>query len=175
MLVKSNSTRLPGKNTLEFHGKPMYQVNLDKMLEIFDDVYVSTNDMDIFKQVCFTKAHPIMRPQHWTGEEPNIKVYQHALNYMKDCDGIVAVQANSPTIEKSIIMRVKEAMQDHSEVMTSHEDMAIYGSVWGVERHTLINYDDPYKPRPTVLIVDKSIDIHTPADYEQALSVKIEQ
>lgn len=165
LLVKSQSKRLPNKNTLLIDGQPMWQINTKKCLVIFDKTYVSSDSDEILKQAEELGAIPIKRSEELCGDTPNITVYKHALQFI-DADAIVAVQANSPTIDHDIIKRVKDRVEGGiSEVMTCHEDCSIYGSVWGLSREKIENYDDPYNPEPTVLIVDKSIDVHDNNDY----------
>lgn len=172
MLVKANSKRLPKKNTLDFHGKPMYQVNLEKCLQIFDEVYISSEDYEILDYAQILGAIPILRPEKLCGETPNILVYKHAMRTMKSY-GFVAVQANSPTIEPRIIIKAKQYLENGgTEVMTCYpmgHDNPIYGSVWGMTKDRLKHYKDPYKPEPDFLIDDLSRDIHLESDYYRAL------
>jgi hypothetical protein len=55
------------------------------------------------------------------------------------------------------------------EVMTCHQDLKIYGSIWAISTNRLRNYGDPYKPTPQVLIVDSSTDIHTTENFNEAI------
>lgn len=165
ILAKSDSTRLPNKNTLPVNGEPMFLTNVRKCLKIFDEVYVSSDSVDILEQAMKVGAIPIKRGKDLCGDIPNIPVYRHAQQYM-DADIIVAVQANSPTLSPHIISDIKFLMErGHDEVMTCHEDYSIYGSVWALNKRRLAEYDNFYNPCPNVLIVDKSIDIHTKKDY----------
>lgn len=170
MLVKRHSKRLPNKNILPINGEPMFVVNLKKCLEIFTKVYVSTDDYEIYREAEKLGAHAILRDDELCGDTPNIPVYQHAMEYM-DCDAFVAVQANSPTIDKSVITSCyAELLLGALEVITVHEDGGIYGSCWGMTRDRLENYEDPYNPQPDVLILDTSVDIHSERDYNLAIS-----
>ena len=149
----------------------MFLVNTKKCLELFDSVYVSSDSREILKQAEEIGAIPILRSEELCGDIPNIPVYQHALRIMpKDIQGIVAVQANSPTVPSGVIEKVKILMNEGAkEVMTCHPDHELYGSVWGISRDTLNSYTDFYNPQPVVRIIDHSIDIHTSADYVRAL------
>lgn len=170
MLVKGDSKRLPGKNLLDFHGVPMFVVNLKKCLKIFDKVYVSTDSPKIAIIARRYKAEIIFRSPKLCGDIPNIPVYKHALEKMRKCDGIIAVQANSPTIKPATIEIVKSLMENnYQEVMTCDKDLNIYGSVWALTKERLKKYKNPYKPKPEALIQDLSTDIHTLADYQSAL------
>jgi molybdopterin-guanine dinucleotide biosynthesis protein A len=170
ILAKKNSSRLPNKNTLDFKGKPMFLVNVEKCLKLFKHVYVSSDDLSILAQAEKAGAKPIMRNESLCGDCPNIPVYQQALLYMPKVKGIVAVQANSPTIKEEVIKKVIKLIKKNNEVMTCHRDGDIYGSVWAIKTHILQNYGDPYKPYPNEVVIDNSIDIHTESDYQLALT-----
>jgi len=149
----------------------MFLINVEKCLSLFDEVYVSSDSWDILKQALLADARPIKRGEELCGDTPNIPVYQHALKFMKDVDGIVAVQANSPNIKTEVIKKCKEYLeQGYQEVMTCYDenpDNKVYGSVWAITKERLLNYGDPYKPNPDMLVNDESIDIHTIEDYNK--------
>lgn len=180
LLVKSQSKRLPNKNTLDFYGVPMFVVNLKKCLDIFDDVYVSSDDIGILTTAMKYGARTILRNEELCGDTPNITVYKHAINeiekyYDADVEAIVAVQANSPTIDPEIIRKAKDVIESEKyvEVMTcwpENPDNPIYGSVWALTKDKLNNYGDPYKPEPDFLIDDISVDIHILEDYNKAIN-----
>lgn len=169
ILAKSSSKRLPGKNTLPFNGKPMFLINVEKCLKIFNEVYVSSDSLEILEVALKAGAIPIKRSKELCGDTPNIPVYRHAMKVM-DCDAFVAVQANSPTVNPDIIEKAKKILESgFQEVMTTDDNNLIYGSVWGMTKERLQNYGDPYVPTPDALIPDPSVDIHTQQDYELAL------
>lgn len=148
----------------------MFLWNVEKCLKIFDKVYVSSDDPEILFLAWNAGATCIERGPELGGETPNIPVYQHALKHMEDTDAIVAVQANSPTIDSYLIYKAKTyLMNGVSEIMTCHPDCSIYGSIWALTRDRLLNYGDPYDPQPNVLWVDSSIDIHDEDDLKKAL------
>lgn len=167
ILAKSDSKRLPNKNTLLVHGRPMFVRNLHKCKKIFGKVYVSSDSMDILKIALENGGDPILRGQELCGDVPNIPVYKHALKYI-DEDIVVAVQANSPTIDENLIRMARKIMSlGCNELMTCHPNYSLYGSIWGFTRERIKNYIDPYRPTPEVLIVDNSIDVHTEKDYNE--------
>ena len=172
ILAKSESKRLPNKNTLDFNGEPMFMVNVIKCLKLFKKVYVSSDDADILEIAYNAGAIPILRGKSLCGDTPNIPVYQHALSVMRTIPkGIVAIQANSPNIGELTIAEVIRAINIYDEVMTCHRDETLYGSAWGIKTDRILNYGDPYKPDPDYLVWDDSIDIHTKKDYKLALSI----
>lgn len=148
----------------------MWQVNTEKCLNLFDKVYVTSDDIELLHEAWAMGAIPIERGEELCGDTPNIPVYQHALERMGDVDAIVAVQANSPTIHPNVIEVTKHLMSmGVHEVMTCHPDRSIYGSVWAISAEKLKNYGDPYDPRPWVYLVDNSVDIHTEEDFQEAV------
>lgn len=176
LLVKSDSKRLPGKNIMDFKGKPMFVWNLEKCLKIFPEVYVSSDSEEILEIAEKNGAIGILRGKELCGDTPNIPVYQHALRRMRKSDGIVAVHANNPTIEIGTIETVKKCLEmGAEEVMTCHpiqhhdsykeQGSKIYGSVWGLSTKRLKEYTDPFKPNPDIWIVDKSREVETIIDY----------
>jgi len=167
MLVKAQSKRLPYKNVVDFAGEPMFLMNLRKCLEIFPETYVSTENDVIARKARELGAKVINRPKELL-ESPNIGVYKHAVQFM-DCDAFVAVQANSPTVSPEKIKQAKDYLENGKEVITTHPDGSIYGSVWGMTIERLENYGDPYNPLPEYTFEDPSVDIHTDKDLQKAL------
>jgi hypothetical protein len=183
IIAKGKSNRLSKKNLRDFAGKPMFLHNLQKCLHLFPRVYVSSDDPDILLEAWQAGAIRIDRDKSLCADTtPNIPVYQHALERMGENVGaIVAVQANSPTIDQNLIAIAKRLMEMGTpEVMTVHpiargydyhsQLFYIYGSIWGIQADVLRNYGDPYKPNPKVLIEDPSCDIHDEDDFKQALA-----
>ena len=169
IIAKGKSKRLEGKNRRPFNGKALFLWNTDKCREIFSRVYISSDDDNILGEAEWVGAIPIKRPIELCGDTPNIPVYQHALQFMNGVDGIVAVQANSPNIKSKLIEIAKELLEKgFQEIMTMHEDGSIYGSIWAISTKRLREYGDPYKPKPEVLLLDRSIDIHTEDDFQKA-------
>lgn len=146
----------------------MYLHQTLKCLSLFKEVYVSSDDDDILEDISLYGAIPIKRSSDLCGDVPNIPVYLHALDFINT--GFIAVQVNSPSISNKTIVDVIQLMQlGFNEVMTCHPDYSLYGSVWAMTKERLLNYKDPYKPTPEVLVVDNSIDIHTLDDYNKAI------
>lgn len=181
LLVKETSKRLPGKNTKDFNGKPMFVWNVLKCVDIFDMTYVSSDSESILNMARLHGAKGIKRGDDLIGETPDIPVYQHAIEHMPtNVTGVVAVHANNPTLEKNLIALTKRLVEGGAqEVMTCkpmvHGDEyhaqhnPIYGSIRGLSVERIRNYPDPYRPNPDVLIVDSSIEIETQESYDQAL------
>src|SRR4030042_3528083 len=153
IIAKGGSQRLPGKNRINFKGKPMFLWNVEKCLRIFSRTYVSSDDKFILEEAENAGAIPIKRPVELCGDTPNILVYQHAIKFMNGVDGIVAVQVNNPTLKSKLRQEAKKFLElGFKEIMTSHFDGTIYGSIWALSTDRLKNYKDPYNPKPEILI-----------------------
>jgi CMP-N-acetylneuraminic acid synthetase len=173
VIAKGESKRMPQKNRRLFNGKPMFLWNVEKCVKIFSRTFVSSDDDFILEETENAGAIPIKRPTELCGDTPNIEVYQHALQFMNGVDGLICVQANSPTISSKLILQAKSLLeQGFQEVMTCHLDGTIYGSIWALSTDRLLNYGDPYNPKPDYLIRDTSIDIHNNEDFNDALCQK---
>jgi CMP-N-acetylneuraminic acid synthetase len=180
VLAKQNSKRLPRKNRLDFHGRPMFLVNVEKLLKVFDEVYVTSDSYKMLEQAEAVGAIGIWRDEKLCEDTPNIPIYQYCLDKMENVDGIVAVQACSPNINPKLFVVAKGLLEmGYDEVMTCHpmehtkiyHDQAnkIYGSLWAISSKKLRRYNNAYHPTPDALLVDTSEDIHYRNDYDVAL------
>lgn len=176
MIAKGDSKRLPRKNVLLLNGKPLLQHNLEKMLKHMT-VYVSTEDREIDGLARHLGAKVINRPRELCGDTPDIDVYRHALGFMDGADGFVAVHADTPLVSENTILVAKHLIEiGVPEVMTVKRPFYaeqyhntfwdIYGSVRAMSEKRLWEYEDPYRPRPEVLLTDPSPEIQTRDDYD---------
>jgi CMP-N-acetylneuraminic acid synthetase len=166
---------------LPYKGKPMLQHNLEKCLDMFERVYVSSDSDEILDFARSFGAIGIKRGKDLCGETPDIPVYQHALKHMLldgEVSAVVAVHVDTPDIPDQLIDDVALMLEiGYEEVMTCHpmEDTEdyhnrsnrVFGSVRGLSCDRLMNYGDPYKPQPDVLLVDETVEIQTPEDYKK--------
>ena len=81
ILAKSGSVGLPGKNLLEFQGKPLLIHTLDEILRnaCFDDVYVSTNGDTIARTAQNYGVKVIMRADEYAGNDRYVDSVYHAV------------------------------------------------------------------------------------------------
>ena len=179
ILAKSHSNRLENKNKRDFCGKPVFLWNVEKLIDVFGECYVSSDGKEILDMAEKAGATPIGRPERLCGEAPNISVYDYCFEQMKRPDIIVAVQACSPTVPKALMKKTKEIMLGGcQELMTVYpiqwkenyheQDFKLYGSIWALTEKRLRTYNDPYKPNPEILLIDNSVDIHTIEDFKLA-------
>lgn len=88
IIARGGSKRIPRKNVKSFHGQPIMLYPLQAALRsnLFDEVYVSTEDEEIAQ---IAMAHgacvPFMRPKHLaTDKATTLQVMGHAVNYLLD-------------------------------------------------------------------------------------------
>jgi CMP-N-acetylneuraminic acid synthetase len=158
----------------------MFLWNLKKCKGLFDKVYVSSESDEVLGLAEEAGAIPIKRPEELCGETPDIPVFQHALENMPDCEGIVAVHADTPLVAPKIISMARNLLNmGVSEVMTTHplttmeyykdSHYKVYGSVRAIEANKLRNYGSPYAPDPDVLLRDGSIEVESEETFKKAL------
>ena len=177
VIAKGQSRRLEKKNYRDFAGKPMFMWAVEKCLNVFDEIYVSSDNDFILEEAKKAGAVPIKRPDELCKSDVmNVPVYQHAMEHMNNPDIMIAVKADSPTTDIEIVKRIKELMEKYTydEIMTAYpvkgyaDKSAVYGSVWAINKEKLATYKDPMMPEPKVLIVDPAIDIHNEDDLAAA-------
>lgn len=167
--AKQNSRRLENKGWRDFAGKPMFYWNVERGVKLFDEFYVTSDSDFILEESKKLGAIPIKREDPHLLECPNIDYYKYCLPFMGNPDAIVAVQVNSPTCEERAIKAVKMLLElGYREVITTHKNGDIYGSVWGLTRERILKYRDPYSPSPDITINEPSTDIHTLEDLKKA-------
>ena len=150
----------------------MFLWNVGKCVKIFEETYVSSDSDKILKLAEKAGAIPLKRPKELCGNTPNIPVYQHCWKQMECPDGIVAVQANSPTIDRMLIVLALRSLElGTQEIMTCHLDYTTYGSIWALTKERLLSYETQHEyrnPCPDTLMLDPSVDIHTIKDLKYA-------
>lgn len=169
--AKKYSKRLEGKGWRDFGGKPMFEWNVRKGLQVFDKMYVSSDYDYILEEIADMGAIPIKRESPYLMEAPNIVWYRHAMKHMDNPDVLIALQVNSPTVSKGLIWMIKNMMEYYKldEIKTCHPDYTDYGSVWAISKKRLFQYKNFHKFTPDVYVVDSSQDIHNLEDFKEAL------
>lgn len=171
MLAKGESTRLAKKNTQPFHGRLLFEWNLEKLLNLGLKVVLDSDDDDILEHAHEMGAIPRKRPEELCGHDiPSVPLFLSIINGFPSAKKLVNVQANSPQVTPSVIERCVAALNMNAvnEVLTINSDLSLNGSVWGFSRSRLENYGDYYTHNPDVFILDNSIDIHTESELNKA-------
>ena len=173
MIAKRDSTRLPNKNRLDFNGKPLFEWNLKKMVAIFDRVVFDSDCPQMLLAASQLGAEPHARVKSLLGHDvPSIPIFESILDDIKNVKNIINVQANSPNVSEALIKKAAVIIKYHdvNELLTMYADRTINGSVWGLSKDRIKNYGDYYEHHPDILLLDNSIDIHTRAEFDEALN-----
>jgi hypothetical protein len=176
MIVKGHSCRLKGKNIKPYQGKPLFQWNLERLLNLFGGVVVDSDSDTILDMSSSIGAKIHKRDKLLLGDEtPSVPIFQSILNDYNGYDGMLNVQANSPNTQSYLISRAYDILvNEHcDEIITCYSDGGRNGSIWGVSASKLYSYNDFFCVEPDVFIVDDAIDIHTQKDFDDALKQRV--
>ncbi len=172
MIAKGESTRLHKKNQRIFCNRPLYEWNLEKLLNIGIDVYFESDNEHMLEKAKEMGAHTILRPPELRGHNvPSVPLFQNIVaNMSYTPDAVINIQANSPNTSKELLFRAVKILQtiDCTEILTFYPDLRINGSLWGFSYNGLMNYQDPYVHNPDILLLDNAIDIHLETEFEEA-------
>jgi CMP-N-acetylneuraminic acid synthetase len=173
IIAKGHSSRLPGKNTKDFNGAPLFQWNLLKLMSLFDIVVVDSDDENILKASKEMGAIPHTRHEKVIGNDiPSILIFRSILEDFSDYDGVINVQANSPNVEPELIKKaynlISNDMSNH--ILTLNENMTWNGSLWCISKELIYTLKDLYNIKPDMFLIDDSVDIHTEDEFKEALN-----
>lgn len=174
MIAKKESVRLPGKNTKDFNGMPMFLWNLMKLCELFENVVFDSDCPDMCSIAKSVGAKISLRNLDLRGNDtPSVPIFISIINKFPNFNKIINLQANSPNTSLEVINNCAIELKSDSvnEVLTCYSNGEINGSVWGFSRSRLECYGDFYLHSPDALVIDDAIDIHTMDEYRQALSI----
>ena len=171
IIARGGSKRLPGKNSLDFAGQPVFAWNIEKAKKFFPAVYFSSDSKEMLEAAKKYGAITIERPPELAEDNvPNIPVFVHAYQFMDNPDLLVSLQSNSPTLPEYQIKRALAIMEipDIQELITIDKKLKVHGSIWALRRARLLNYGDPFEYKAEIFMFDDSVDIHTREDFENA-------
>ena len=107
---KSNSSRLSGKNFMNFNGKPLIDYTIEFAKKFEYPIYVSTDVKDFKRDGCIT----IIRPS-FVGKDVDMEiVVQHAIKKIKE-DNIILLQVTTPIRAKTLIEKCIDAFVYHKK------------------------------------------------------------
>ncbi|MDR3287449.1 MAG: 3-deoxy-manno-octulosonate cytidylyltransferase [Prevotellaceae bacterium] len=110
------STRFPGKPLVDIFGKPMIQHVYEKSQQVFDIVYVATDDKRIFDAVVNFGGNVVMTSaEHKSGTDrcaEAVDIIQNKIN--KKIDVVVNIQGDEPFIAEEQLQSIKK-MFAHSD------------------------------------------------------------
>ena len=131
--ARGGSKRIPRKNIKIFFGKPLiaWSIEVAKQSSIFDEVFVSTDDIEIANIArSYGAVVPFLRPKNLSDDYAIDKeVIEHFISWMSDNkmnpDVLCYLYATAPFITEKVLNDVLELLI----------------SSGGVMAHTVTNYD----------------------------------
>ena len=129
--ARGGSKRIPKKNIKDFFGKPLiaYSIEVAIRSELFDDIYVSTDDEQIKNISKKYGAKVINRPKKLADDfTTSVDVIDHAIEYLKEVgllfNYICTIYATAPLLqEKYLIQGYQEIIKDNSKLVFSATSM----------------------------------------------------
>ena len=105
MIAKRESTRLPGKNTLDFMGAPLFEWNLNKILSTGIKVYFDSDSEELLLKSEKLGAIPHLRPARLLGHDiPSVPIFQQLYDdFSIFSASLLNIQANSPNVSINLI------------------------------------------------------------------------
>lgn len=109
--ARGGSKRIPKKNIKFFYGKPMIAYSIDAALKsgVFDEVYVSTDDIEIANiAIEYGAKIPFMRPAQLADDHTaTVPVIKHAIEFLDEnltgIDYVCCIYATAPFIRPEIL------------------------------------------------------------------------
>ena len=111
--AREGSKRIPKKNIRKFHGRPMLERTINKLLEsdIFDSIYVSTDSEEIANIALKSGASvPFMRSKtladDFTGTKEVISSFLEILNFdIQSKEAVCCIYSATPLLKADDIMK----------------------------------------------------------------------
>jgi CMP-N-acetylneuraminic acid synthetase len=114
--ARGNSKRLPGKNTKFLGGIPLlaHSIKYAQQFSFIDDIYVSTNDLEIKKVALEFGAKVIDRPEEISGDfEPTVSALKHVLESLsEEIENVVLLQPTNPLRPNHLLEEAFHLYQD---------------------------------------------------------------
>ena len=131
--ARGGSKRIPRKNIKIFFGKPLiaWSIEVAKKSSIFDEVFVSTDDIEIADIAkSYGAVVPFLRPKNLSDDYAIDKqVIEHFINWMSDNkmnpDVLCYLYATAPFITEKVLNDVLELLISSESVLA----------------HTVTNFD----------------------------------
>ena len=172
--ARGGSKRLINKNVYPLKGKPLisYTIEACKKSSYIDEIYVSSDSVEILKIAIESGAKAVERDQKFANDNtPKIVAVREALKQDQIiADGvpdiIIIPQANSPQITAEVMDKGFELLLKHNlwEVMSADEN-GIQNAAFRIIRREHINND--FLSAHCGFITSNIIDVHTLNDILQ--------
>jgi CMP-N-acetylneuraminic acid synthetase len=105
--LKGHSSRVPGKNLRDFHGRPLFHVILETLLEAntVDAVYIDTDDDEIAESALSLAGVTVMpREKHLEGDDVSVNLLiKSFLERVPEAYNVIQTHATNPLLKGSTI------------------------------------------------------------------------
>ncbi len=129
--ARGGSKRIPRKNLVDLNGKPLLYYSIRQALNITDDVYVSTEDIEIQEFVESMGVNVIERPDRLAQDTSKSEdVVEHFLEET-NTDLFCLIQPTVPLLSSQSILEGMELIEDYDSVVSVCEDVNYYWDVNG--------------------------------------------
>ena len=122
MPARGGSTRIPGKNIIDFHGKPIMSWPLEVLVKspLVDEVFVTSDSKEILRVASQLGAQTISRPDELSDDFVGIvPVVQHAINSspkaISDEDLVLCVFPTNVWLTEARIMEAMNLKSNNQE------------------------------------------------------------
>ena len=120
IFARGGSNRLPNKNLLMIAGKSLLAHAIGHAKAITENVYVSTDNLQIGDEGSRCGAEIIMRPNELaTDTSPEWLAWQHAVKNSRECDTFVSVPTVCPLRETEDIRKTIAHLQIFDACVTT--------------------------------------------------------
>jgi CMP-N-acetylneuraminic acid synthetase len=115
--ARGGSKRLPNKNILLLGGIPLLAHNIlfAQKHDFIDEVYVSTDNLEIKKIALHYGAKVIDRPESLSGDyEPTVSALKHTLSVINSVENIIVLQPTNPLRPEHLLHEAFAVFQENN-------------------------------------------------------------
>ena len=124
--ARGGSKRIPKKNLVDLNGKPLLYYTINTCRNITDEIYISTDDVNIKEFAESMNVNVIERPKRLSTDESKTEdVVEHFLEEI-DTDLFCVVQPTSPLLNLNSILDGVELMEDYDSVISVCKDVKYF-------------------------------------------------
>lgn len=176
--ARGGSTRIPGKNWKEFHGKPIIQYSIEtaQACGLFDRIIVSTDHPKIAEAADAAGAHVLWRPARLSVDQVGTQdVARAALQAFTDVKYACCIYATAPLMTPDDLrmgfaqLRNQEANHDFAMAVGAHP-LRDAGQ-WYLGKAVAFDEQRPLIGPRTVMVPipeERVCDINTEEDWNEA-------
>lgn len=144
--ARGGSKRIPNKNLIKLHNRPLISYVIEASQKLTDEVYVSTDSPEIQAAAEKCGAKVVKRPASLaTDTATTNSVIKHFLDTVKNTDSFACVQATSPLLESNYLQSgfEKLAEKNYDSIVSVTKSTSFFWNEYGAP----INFEKNRKPR----------------------------